>query len=71
MITPSKYSSILEVRLNPLRDWGYNLGNGAHVVRFRAYREDHGVRLKPPKRFADEAGLGSRPRIIHVGGYSH
>jgi len=49
MITPSKYSSMLEVRLNPLQDWGYNLGNGAYVARFRACREDHGVRLKAPR----------------------
>ena len=62
---------MLEARLDPLRDWSYNLGNGAHVVRFRAYREDHGVRLKAPKRFADEAGLGSHPCIIHAGGHSH
>jgi len=62
---------MLEARLNPLRDWGYNLGNGVFVARFRAYREDHGVRLNAPKRSANKAGLRSCPRIIHVNGYSH
>ena len=61
MITPSKYSSMLEVRLNLLRDWGYNLGNGAYVVRFRAYREDHGVRLKPPRGSQTRRGWGAAP----------
>jgi len=62
---------MLEARLNPLRDWGYNLGNGAYVVRFRAYREGCGARLKAPRGFVEEAGLGSCHCIIYVGGYSY
>ena len=55
------YDPMLEARLDSLRDWGYNLGNGAYVVRFRAYREGYGVRLKAPKGFAKEARLRSCP----------
>ena len=62
---------MLEARLDSLRDWGYNLGNGVYVVRFRAYREGCGVRLKAPKSFASEAGLRSSSCMIYVGGYSY
>jgi len=41
------------------------------VVRFRAYREACGVRLKAPKGFASEAGLRSCHCVVYVGGYSY
>jgi len=47
------------------------LGSGMYVVRFRAYREGGGVRLKAPKSFAGEAGLRGCPCAVYVGGYSH
>ena len=62
---------MLESRLDSLRAWGYNLGDGVYVVRFRAYREGCGVRLKAPRSFAVEAGLRSCPCVVYVGGYSY
>ena len=57
--------------MDSLRNWGYNLGNGVYVVRFRAYRECSGVRLKAPKSFAKEAGLKGCSCVVYVGGYSY
>jgi len=62
---------MFEARLDSLRNWGYNLGNGVYVVRFRAYRECSGVRLKAPKSFAKEAGLKGCSCVVYVGGYSY
>lgn len=62
---------MLEAKLDALRPWGYSLGRGVYVVRFRAYREGSGVRLKASKAFAREAGITPRRCIVYVGGYSY